>query len=72
MSMTNLPSAFPQLAKRRSSDWSSTVKTAHPIGQDIASRNRAQIVLLTFALLAAVFAATITLRVAVRQPAFHH
>ena len=72
MSMTNLPSAFPQLAKRRSSDWSSTVETVHLIGQGIASRNRAQIVLLTFALLAAVFAAIITLRVAVWLPAFRH
>ena len=66
MSMTNLPRAFPQLARRRTS----TVKTERPIGQGIESRNCAQIVLLTFALLAAVFAVIIALRIAVWLPVF--
>ncbi|MGB9043918.1 MAG: hypothetical protein WCC81_15765 [Pseudolabrys sp.] len=72
MSMIKHPHAFPQLAKRQSFDRSSTVKTVRPIGQGIASRNRAYVVLLTFALFAAVFAAIIALRVAVWLPAFQH
>jgi hypothetical protein len=72
MSMIKHSHAFPQLTKRQSFDRSPTVKTVRPIGQGIASRNRAYIVLLTFALLAAVFAAIIALRVAIWLPAFHH
>ena len=71
MSMIKHPHAFPQLAKRQSFDRSSTVKTVRPIGQDREPQPR-YVVLLTFALFAAVFAAIIALRVAVWLPAFQH
>ena len=72
MSMIDHPHAIPQTAKRSSFNRRSTNDRPYASGHGSASRHRAYVVLLTFALLAAVFAAIIALRVAVWLPAFHH
>jgi len=72
MSMIDHPHAIPQTAKRSSFNRRSTNDRPYASGHGSASRYHAYVVLLTFALLAAVFAAIIALRVAVWLPAFHH
>ena len=61
-----------QTAKRSSFDRRSTNERPYASGHGTASRLRAYVVLLTFALLAAVFVAIIALRLAVWLPAFYH
>jgi hypothetical protein len=56
----NRPLAFPELARLRSAEQSFNVKT-----QRMTSYQRAQVVLLTFGLVAAVSAAVIALRAAI-------
>ena len=68
----NRPRVVTQTAKRSSFDRRSTNERPYASGHGSASRHRAYVVLLTFALLAAVFAAIIALRVAVWLPAFNH
>ena len=72
MSMIDHPHAIPQTAKRSSFDRRSTNERPYASGHGSASRHRAYVVLFTFAILAAVFAAIIALRAAVWLPAFHH
>jgi len=60
------------LATSRSSDTLPAVRTVRANGQGVESRKRAQTVLVTFALFAAVFVAIIALRVVVWLPAFRH
>jgi hypothetical protein len=59
----NRPLAFPELAKQRSTEHSFNAKT-----QRMTSYQRAQVVLLTFGLVAAVSAAVIALRAAIWVP----
>lgn len=68
----NRPRVVTQTARRSSFDRRSTNERPYASGHGSASRHRAYVVLLTFALLAAVFAAIIALRVAVWLPAFYH
>ena len=63
MPRINRPLAFPELAKLRSTEQPLNAKT-----QGIASYHRAQVVLLTFALVAAVSAAVLALRAAIWVP----
>ena len=72
MSMINHLHAIPQTAKRSSFDRRSTNERPHASGHGSASRHRAYVVLFTFVILAAFFAAIIALRAAVWLPAFHH
>jgi hypothetical protein len=72
MSMINHLHAIPQTAKRPSFNRRSTNERPYASGHGSASRHRAYVVLFTFAILAAFFAAIIALRAAVWLPAFHH
>jgi hypothetical protein len=63
MSRLNRPLAFPELAKLPSAKHSFNAKT-----QRMTSYQRAQVVLLTFGLVAAVSAAVIALRAAIWVP----
>lgn len=63
MARINRPLAFPELAKQRSKERSFNAKT-----ERMTSYQRAQVVLLTFGLVAAVSAAVIALRAAIWVP----
>jgi hypothetical protein len=71
MPMIDHPHAIPQTAKRSSFVRRSTNERPYASGHGSASHHRAY-VLLTFALLASVFAAIIALRAAIWLPAFYH
>ena len=72
MSIVNHPQHFQRSAKTQSFNRSSAARVVRPFDQGISICKRACVVLLTFALLATVFAGVIALRVAVWLPAFHH
>ena len=72
MPMINHPHTVPQTAKRSSFDRRPTNERPYASGHGSTSRHRAYVPLFTFAILAAVFAAIIALRVAVWLPAFHY
>ncbi len=71
MSIVNHTHSF-QPAKGRSSNKSSAAKMVRSNDQKLANFKRAYMVLLTFALLAVVFAGIIALRALVWLHAFHH
>ena len=68
----NRPRVVTQTAKWSSFDQRSTNERPYASGHGSASRHCAYVVLLTFALLASVFAAIIALRAAVWLPVFYH
>ncbi len=72
MSIVNHPQHFQRFAKTQSSNRSSAAWVGRPNDQKIATFKRASMVLLTFALLAVVFAGIIALRAAVWLHAFHY
>ncbi len=72
MSIVNHPQHFQRFAKTQSLNRSSAASVVRPNDQKIASVKRASMVLLTFALLAVVFAGVVALRAAIWLHAFHY
>jgi hypothetical protein len=67
MSTINRPLAFPELSRRRPIEHPFNVRN-----EEGASYRRAQVVLLTFGLVAAGFAAVIALRLVILLPGLDH